>query len=97
MDPELLRAGLRLGVLIALLAAVTLPFQDPAAAAFVVDVLALAIAVLFIAGVALVARLAGSAMPASAAPRDSANRDRYNVRDQSATRTGANVPGGKEE
>ena len=92
MDPELLRAGMRLGVLIALLAAVTLPFQDPASASFVVDVLALLVGLAFVAGVALVARLASGAVPS----RDRADTRRYNVRTTSATRTGA-APGGKEE
>ncbi|OLC56619.1 MAG: hypothetical protein AUH85_05740 [Chloroflexi bacterium 13_1_40CM_4_68_4] len=95
MDPELLRGGMRIGVLIALLAAVILPFQDPASASFVVDVLALLVGLLFIAGVAMVARLTSSPLPRPS--RDSSIADRYNERNPSATRTGGPAPGGKEE
>jgi hypothetical protein len=99
VDPEFLRAGMRIGVLIALLAAITLPFQDPSSASFVVDVLALVIGLLFIAGVAMVARLTSSRLPAPSPPRarDRSIADRYNERNPGATRTGAPAPGGKEE
>ena len=65
MDPELLRAGLRIGILVALLAAATLPFQDPASASFVVDVLALGVGVVFSIGVAVLARRASIPLPRS--------------------------------
>jgi len=100
VDPELLRGGMRIGVLIALLAAITLPFQDPSSASFVVDVLALLVGLLFVAGVALIARLTSSRLPEDAATRQRRDRsiaDRYNQRSPDATRTGASAPGGKEE
>jgi hypothetical protein len=95
VDPEILRAGMRLGILVALLAAVTLPFQDPASASFVVDVLALIVGVVFVGGVALLTRRASTPMPSDR--RDSAQDTRYNVRDPHGSRSGARTPGGREE
>jgi hypothetical protein len=63
VDPELLRAGMRLAVLIALLALVALPFQDPSSASFVVDVLALLVGVAFAIGVAVLAWRTNARVP----------------------------------
>ena len=56
--PELLRAALRIGVLIAGLSIATLPFQPRGSAEFVVTVLAAFVGLAFIAGVALLGRTA---------------------------------------
>src|SRR2546426_12218831 len=85
---------MRIGVLIALLAAVILPFQDPASASFVVDVLALLLGLLFIAGVAMVARLTSSPLPRPS--RHSTLADRPTAPNPSATRPRAPPPGEKE-
>ena len=77
MDPELLRSGLRLGVLVTLLAALTLPFQDPRSATFVVDALALAIGLAFCVAIALVARRE---------QRDTAPSYRYKMRNRTRGR-----------
>ena len=92
MDPELLRVGLRLGVLVALVAAAMLPFEDRSSAAFVVDVLALVVGVVFVVGVALLARRESQVLP-----RDTTSRTRYNVREPHASRSGDPAPGGREE
>jgi hypothetical protein len=65
MDPELLKGGFRIGFLIAIVALVTLPFQRPESAEFVVTVLALVMGALFAGLVVLVARLSSPPIPRS--------------------------------
>lgn len=63
MDPIALQAAFRVAVLILLAAAVMLPFQPPNSAEFVVTVLAGVVGLIFVAVVAVFARLAGSRPP----------------------------------
>lgn len=63
MDPALLRGNLALALFILLLAFMILPFQDRASGAFVVTVLAVIVALLFIAATWLVARWSTPRMP----------------------------------
>jgi hypothetical protein len=50
MPPEIMRAGLRLGVLVLLLAVATLPFLQPNSAEFWASAAAAGVALLFIGG-----------------------------------------------
>jgi hypothetical protein len=50
MPPELLRSGLRLGMLVLILAAVTLPFLNPSTSEFWASLIAVLVAVVFIGG-----------------------------------------------
>lgn len=63
MDPALLRGNLALALFILLLALMILPFQDRASGAFVVTVLAVIVALLFIAATWFVARWSTPRMP----------------------------------
>ena len=63
MDPGLLRGNLALALFILLLALLILPFQDRSSGAFVVTVLAVIVALLFIGAVALVARWSTPRVP----------------------------------
>jgi len=63
VDPVLLRGNLALALFILLLALVILPFQDRASGSFVVTVLAVIVALLFIAATWLVARWSTPRMP----------------------------------
>ena len=63
MDPALLRGNLALALFILLLALMILPFQDRSSGAFVVTVLAVIVAFLFIAATWLVARWSTPRMP----------------------------------
>ena len=63
MDPALLRGNLALALFILLLAFMILPFQDRASGAFVVTVLAVIVALLFIAATWVVARWSTPRMP----------------------------------
>ena len=65
MDPGLLRGNLALALFILLLALLILPFQDRSSGAFVVTVLAVVVALLFIGAVALVARWTTPRVPKS--------------------------------
>lgn len=56
MPPELLRPALTAGVLIVIVALVTLPFQDPSSAEFVVTVLAALVGAAILALVTVLAR-----------------------------------------
>ena len=80
MDAELLRAGFRIGFLIAILAVVMLPFQDPSSAEFVVTVLALVVGSAFLLGLALLARHSNMPMPGrvQGVERDKVSGSRYN-------------------
>lgn len=76
MDPQLLRGGLRIGVLILALALVTLPFQPRDSAEFVVTVMAAVVGAAFVVGVTLLARGANPRVPSAGT-----ERKRYNRRD----------------
>ena len=56
MDPGLLKGNFSLALFILLASLMILPFQDPASGSFVVTVLAVIVALLFIAATWLVAR-----------------------------------------
>jgi hypothetical protein len=75
MDPELLRGAFRLGFLVAILSLLTLPFQPPDSAEFVVTVLALVMGLVFLGGVLIVGRLSSPPIPNS---RDKAPASGYN-------------------
>jgi hypothetical protein len=63
VDTGLLRGNLALALFILLLALLILPFQDRSSGAFVVTVLAVVVALLFIGAVALVARWSTPRVP----------------------------------
>jgi hypothetical protein len=63
VDPALLRGNLALALFILLLALMILPFQDRSSGAFVVTVLAVIVALLFIAATWLIARWSTPRMP----------------------------------
>ena len=63
MDPGLLRSNFALALFILVAALLILPLQDPASGSFVVTVLAVVVAVLFIAATWLVARWSMPRMP----------------------------------
>ncbi len=63
MDPQLLRGQFALALFILLLALVILPFQDPRSGGFVVTVLAVIVALVFIAAIALLARWSAPRVP----------------------------------
>ncbi len=71
MDPQLLRAGFRIGVLIFALALVTLPFQPSGSAEFSVTILAAAVGAAFMIGVAILARAANPPLPGDEPSRKS--------------------------
>lgn len=75
MPQELLRPALRIGVLVAGLAVVTLPFQPSGSAEFVVTVLAAIVGIVFVAGVALLARTAAPPRPVKGYNKRSIRRD----------------------
>jgi hypothetical protein len=76
VDPGLLRGAFRIGFLVAILALITLPFQPPESAEFVVTVLALVMGVVFAVLVVLVARLTSPPIPGT---RDKARLSGYNT------------------
>jgi hypothetical protein len=63
MPPELVRVGLRLGMLILLLALGALPFLRPASAEFWASVAAAGVAVLFIGGLVFVVSISRQSPP----------------------------------
>lgn len=63
MDPALLRGNLALALFILLLALIILPSQDRSSGAFVVTVLAVVVALLFIAAIWLLTRYFSPRMP----------------------------------
>jgi peptidoglycan/LPS O-acetylase OafA/YrhL len=77
VDPELLRGAFRIGFLVAILALITVPFQPPESAEFVVTVLALVMGIVFAGLVLLVARLSSPPIPRS---RDKASVSGYNTK-----------------
>lgn len=78
MDPLPLMAALRVAVLILIVALAMLPFQPPNSAEFVVTVLAAVVGLVFVALVAVVARLSGS-RPPNPRPVDTVSGMRSNV------------------
>ena len=75
MDPQILRGGFRIGVLVLGLALLMLPFQPRDSAEFVVTVLAAIVGSAFVLGIALLARSANPPLP-----RAGTNRKGYNKR-----------------
>lgn len=75
MDPQLLRGAFRIGSLILLVALVTLPFQPSGSAELVVTVMAIVVSGAFVAGVAIMARIAEPSIP-----DDKEKQRRYNSR-----------------
>jgi hypothetical protein len=69
MDPQVLRGGFRIGVLVFGLSALMLPFQPRDSGEFVVTVLAALVGGAFILGVALLARSANPPLPGAPADR----------------------------
>jgi hypothetical protein len=63
VDPALLRGNLALALFILLLALIILPSQDRASGAFVVTVLAVVVALLFIAAIWLLTRWLSPRLP----------------------------------
>jgi hypothetical protein len=63
MDPNLLRGNFALALFILVLALLILPFQDRSSGAFVVTILAIVVAFLFIGAIALVARWSAPRIP----------------------------------
>jgi len=63
MDTTALQAAFRVAILILVVAVAMLPFQPPNSAEFVVTVLAGAVGLIFVALVAVLARLSGSRPP----------------------------------
>ena len=64
MDPQVLRAGFRVAVLLAFVAGILLLFEPRDSAEFVVSALTLCIGLLFIAVVAILVRYSTPRMPA---------------------------------
>ncbi len=75
MDPQILRGGFRIGVLLLGLALLMLPFQPRDSAEFVVTVLAAIVGSVFVLGIALLARSANPRLP-----RAGTDRKEYNKR-----------------
>ncbi len=76
MDPQLLRGGFRIGMLVLAVALLTLPFQPRDSAEFVVTVMAAVVGGAFVLGVTLLARGANPRVPSAGN-----ERKRYNKRD----------------
>ena len=75
MDPQILRSGLRIGILVFGLAMLMLPFQPLGSAEFIVTVLSALIGGGFVLGVTLLARSANPPPPSA-----DGRRKRYNKR-----------------
>jgi len=63
VDPNLLRGNFALALFILLLALLILPFQDHGSGAFVVTILAIVVAFLFMGAIALAARWSAPRIP----------------------------------
>jgi hypothetical protein len=74
MDPQILRGGFRIGVLVLGLALLTLPFEPRDSAEFVVSVLATIVGGVFVLGIALLARIANPPLPRAATGRKEYNK-----------------------
>lgn len=70
MDPQILRGGFRIGVLVLALAVLMLPFQPRDSAEFVVTVLAALVGGAFVLGVVLLARSADPPLPGQTKAND---------------------------
>jgi hypothetical protein len=81
MDPEVLRGGFRIAVLVFGLSVLMLPFQPRDSAEFVVTVLAALVGGAFVLGVALLARSANPPLPGARADRKGYNK-RFTGREQ---------------
>ena len=77
MDPQLLRGQFALALFILLVALLILPLQDPRSGGFVVTVLAVVVALVFIGAVALIARWSTPGVPKA---DDKPTRTGYNGR-----------------
>ena len=81
MDPQLLRGGFRIGILVLGLSVLMLPFQPRDSAEFVVTVLAALVGGAIVLGVVLLARTANPPLPGPSAARDAkGKRKEYNKR-----------------
>ncbi len=74
MDPQILRGGFRIGILIFGLAVLMLPFQPQGSAEFVVTVLAALVGGAFVLGIALLARKANPPLPHAGTGRKGYNK-----------------------
>ena len=74
MDPQLLRGGFRIGIVILGLALITLPLQPRDSAEFVVTVMAAIVGAAFVIGIALLARGANPRVPSAGNDRKEYNR-----------------------
>lgn len=63
IDPRILRAGLRIGVFVFVLAIATLPFQPQGSPEFVVTVMSAVVGGAFVGGIAALARWGERAIP----------------------------------
>ena len=81
MDPQILRGGFRIGILVLGLAVLMLPFQPRDSAEFVVTLLAAIVGGAFVLGVVLLARTANPPLPGpTAANSAKGKRKEYNNR-----------------
>ena len=74
MDPQILRGGFRIGVVVLGLALMMLPFQPRDSAEFVVSILAAIVGGTFVLGIALLARKANPPLPRAGTGRKEYNR-----------------------
>jgi hypothetical protein len=74
VDPNVLRANFALALFILIGALLILPFQDPSSANFVVTILAIVVALLFVGAIALLARWSSPRVPNT---DDKESRTRY--------------------
>ena len=77
MDPQVLRAALRIAVLIFGLALLILPFEPRDSAEFVVTVLAAIVGLVFVAGIAFLARSAHPPLPRRAGDKQTEYNKRF--------------------
>jgi len=74
MDPQILRGGFRIGVLVLGLAVLMLPFQPRDSAEFIVTVMAAIVGGAFVLGVAVLARTANPQPPDAGTDRKEYNK-----------------------
>ena len=85
MDPQILRGGFRIGVVVLGLALMMLPFQPRDSAEFVVSILAAIVGGVFVLGIALLARKANPPLPRAGTAKKEYNK-RANAAWPQATR-----------
>jgi hypothetical protein len=90
VDPQLLRGGFRIGILIVLVALVMLPFQPRGSAEFFVTVLAAAIGGLFLLGITALVRWSTPRIPE---PDDKPAGTSYNHADRASGGRSARAKG----